>query len=66
MTCHPSTFRPSARVARRTGPGTAWLRSSITLGLILALFALSGCERIRLHGSGGSSSAPDIGVGVEF
>lgn len=34
--------------------------------LFFAAGLLAGCERIHLFGSGGSSSKPDIGVGVEL
>jgi len=34
--------------------------------LVFATILAGGCERVRLFGSGGSNSKPDVGVGVEF
>lgn len=44
-------------------------RPSIAVGLLLALLALgaaSACERVTLKGEGGSSSDPNIDIGVRF
>ncbi|MBP5856160.1 hypothetical protein KAJ83_04010 [Marivibrio halodurans] len=44
-------------------------RRPIAAGLLLALLALgaaNACERVTLQGEGGSSSDPNIDIGVRF
>ena len=56
----------SAVAACPRGAGQTRARIALVAFLIAAMLAVSGCERFRVYGSGGSNSEPDIGVGVEF
>lgn len=56
-------------ISANGSPGikVAYARKARLIAMMLCTtLLLSGCENFRLFGSGGSSSKPDIGVGVEF